>query len=306
MPGNRVSALAALVIATAILISVVTTIVCINSAPIISCDETYGCFGPIREDPSLWSVIQRQEWYMLAAYLIFLMFSAYALALIVERFLAFSKARRQTRQFQSKAGEAFFRGQFATAAHFARAYPASPLAFVINAALNECGDADERRPVMRLRQQAIVAKTIELKRGLWHLSAIGNSLELLVVLLLCVDGINAERMIRYDTTLFAYYFAREFTDSLHLIVFCLLIGFVVLVAHKFFTARIEQFQLEMDRLSLAFIERLSSQPCPVATAIDSPIDSYKTGIIAKSQTAELQRPAAFASELSNTWSRCSR
>jgi biopolymer transport protein ExbB/TolQ len=221
---------------------------------------------------------------MLAAYLILLMFSAYALFLIVERLLAFRTAIHQTRQFQLKAGTAFFLGQFTAAAHLARDYPESPLAFVINAALNECGDADESRPAMRLRQQAIVARTIELKRNLWRLSAIGSSLEFLVVLLLCIDGINAVQMIRYDTTFFAQYLAREFADSLYLILFGLLVGFVVLVAHRYFTTRVEQYQLEMDRLSLAFIERLTFQPL----AAVAPIHSYATGMISGKQTTQLR------------------
>jgi hypothetical protein len=136
---------------------------------------------------------------------------------------------------------------------------------------------------MRLRQQAIVAETIELKRRLWHLSAIGSSFELSVILLLCIDLINAERMISYNMTFFGSLIARELIDSLYLIVFCLVMGFVVLVANKFFTAKVEQFQLEMDRLSLAFIERLTSR----SSAVVAPMESYRTGFIPAKKTAEL-------------------
>jgi len=228
---------------------------------------------------------------MLTVYLITLMLTAYALRLIIKFLLAFSRASRQTRQFQSKVGEAFFQGEYITAAHLAREYPASPLAFVINAALNECGDADECRPVMRLRQQAIVAKTTELKRHLWQLSVIGSSLELLVILLLCLDVINVERMIWYDMPFLAQFLARQFVNSLHFIIFSFGIGVVVLVANKFFTAKVDQFQLEMDRLSLAFIERITFRPATVRYH-----DSYRTGIVAAKKTAELLAPGAAVSE----------
>jgi len=220
---------------------------------------------------------------MLFGYLILLMFSAYELFFIIEHLLAFNKASRQTRQFQSKAGEAFLLGQYTTVAHFAREYPASPLAFVINAALNERGDPGEQRPVMRLRQQAIVAKTIEMKRALGHLSAVGSAFGLLVVLLVCIHAINIEPMTRGNATFFTQYVADAFTDALFLMVFCLLNGFVVLVAHKFFSGRVEQFQLEMDRLSLALIERLTSQP----SAQVPTIHSYKTDMISAKKTREL-------------------
>lgn len=249
------------------------------------------CFGG-EEDSSLWIGIQRQEWHMLAAYFIVLVLGAYAIVLIIERLLLFNKASRQTRQFQSKTGEAFFRGQFTSIAHVAREYPASPLAFVINAALNEGGDADERRPVMRLRQQAIVAKTTELKRCLWHLSAIGSALELLVVLLLCLDVINVERMIWYDKPYLAQFLASQFVYSLNFIVFSFVVGYVVLVANKFLTAKVEQFQLEMDRLSLAFIERITSR----STVFVTPLNSYSTGIVAAKKTGELLARRAAVSE----------
>ena len=243
----------------------------------------YVCFGGL-DDPSWWIVIQRQEWFMLIAYWTVLIFSVYALGVIVDRLLAFSNASRQTRQFQSKAGEAFLQGQYTAAAHCARLYPASPLAFVVNATLNECGDANEDRPMMRLRQQAIVAKTFELKRHLWHLSAIRSTLELLIVLILCVDVINAEQMIRYEMTFSSQHLAGEFVDSLYFIGFSFIIAFVVQLASKFFTAKLEQFQLEMDRLSLAFIGRITSRP-PVVV---SPLDPYGTGFIPAKPTVRLQ------------------
>jgi hypothetical protein len=103
-----------------------------------------------------------------------------------------------------------------------------------------------------------VARTVELKQGLWHLSAIGWSMALLALLALCVGAINSGRMIRYAEGSSAAYILLALTDSISVVVYCLLAGFVILFAHRFFTARVEHFQLEMDRLSLAFIEGVRS------------------------------------------------
>lgn len=65
-------------------------------------------------------------------------------------------------------------------------------------------------------------------------------------------------MMRHSETFYAPYMTRTFTESLSVMVYCVLAGFFILVGHRFFTARVEDFQLEMDRLSLAFIEGVTS------------------------------------------------
>lgn len=265
MPGKRVADVAAWIIAAAVSISVAAFGTYINSAPIVSvaCIKCAGsksgfCICAGTEDFSVWGMIQKHHWELSAIYLTLCLAGLYAVGLIVERFLVFYYAGRQSRQFQSKAGEALFRGQFTRAARLARDYPESPLAFVVSAAFDNQEDAGRPKPSMRSRHQAIVARTIELKRGLWHLSAIGRLLALLALLALCAGAINVERMMRYAPAFYARYAMGALTESLSVIVYCLLAGFVILVAHKCFTARIEHFQLEMDRLSLAFIEGVAS------------------------------------------------
>lgn len=265
MVGKRVSGAAAWIIAAAVSVSMAAFGIYINSAPIISvscvkCEESYGgsCACAATEDFSVWGIIQKHHWELSAIYLALFLAGLYAIALIVERFLVFYNAGRQSREFQSKAGEAMFRGQFTGAVRLARDYPDSPLAFVINTAFDSQEQRGHPAPSMRLRHQAIVARTIELKRGLWHLSAIGWLLALLALLAFCVGAINAGRMMRYAEAYSAPYMIGALTDSLSVMVYCVLAAFVILVAHRFFTARAEHFQLEMDRLSLAFIDGVTS------------------------------------------------
>ena len=180
------------------------------------------------------------------------------------------------------------------AASLARDYPDSPLAFVVNSAFDGQFDADQPKPSMRSRHQAIVARTIELKRGLWQLSAIGWLLALLALLAFCVGAINAGRMMRYAEAAYTHYVAVTLTESLSIMVYSLLAGMVVLVAHRFFAARIEQFQLEMDRLSLAFIEGVMSKierPAPRSLKMDSlePPSAAPTARIARLATRSLDR-----------------
>lgn len=265
MVGKRISDVAAWIIATAVSVSVAAFGIYINSVPIISvscvkCETPYGgsCVCAATEDFYLWGVIQKNNWALSAIYLTFVLAGIYAVALIVERFLVFYNAGRQTREFQSNAGEAMFQGERKRAVCLAGDYPDSPLAFVINATFANQADAGQPKPLMRFRHQAIVAQTIELKRWLWHLSAIGWFLALLALLAFCINAINVGRMSRYAESCSGPYVIGALTQSLSLIVYCVLAGFVVLVAHRFLTARVDHFQLEMDRLSLAFIEGLTS------------------------------------------------
>lgn len=202
MSVKRVSDVSAWIIAAAVSVSVAAFGIYINSAPIISvwcvkCGESYGgsCFCAATEDINLWGMIQKHHWELPAIYLILFLAGLYAAALTVERFLVFSYAGRQSREFQSKAGEAMFRGQFTRAVCIAGDYPESPLAFIINATFAKQEDAGKPRPSMRARHQAIVSKTIELSRGLWHLSAMGWLLALLALLAFCVGAINVGRIM---------------------------------------------------------------------------------------------------------------
>ena len=266
MAGQRFSSLAAWIIAAAVSTSVAAFGIYINSAPIItvSCDNCEIHSGnscvcmTATEDINVWGMIQKHNWTLLAIYLTLFLAGLCAVALIVERFLFLYNAGRQSRQFQSKAGEALLRGQVRRAICLAGDYADSPLACVINASFVKQEDPSELRPSMRYRHLEIVARTIGLKQGLWHLSAIGWSMALLALLALCVGAINSGRMISYAEGSNAAYILLALTDSISVAVYCLLAGVVILVAHTFFTARVERFRLEMDRLSLAFIEGVTS------------------------------------------------
>jgi hypothetical protein len=65
-------------------------------------------------------------------------------------------------------------------------------------------------------------------------------------------------MMRYAEAAYFPYLSGALIESLSVIVYCVLAGFIVLVAYRFFDAKVEHFQLEMDRLSLAFIEGVTS------------------------------------------------
>jgi hypothetical protein len=266
MAAKRVSDVSAWIIGAAVSISVAAFGIYINSAPIISvscikCEASHGgsCVRTTAtEDINLWGMIQKHHWELSGIYLTLFLAGVYAVVLIVQRFLVLYYAGKQSREFEAKAGEAMFRGELARAVRLAGDYPVSPLAFVINAAFAKYEFAGTRRLSMRSRHQAIVSKTIELRRGLWHLSAIGWLLALLALLAFCGGAINVGRMMRYTEAFYGPYIAAALTDSLAVMVYCVLAGFVILVAHRFFAARVEHFQLEMDRLSLAFIEGATS------------------------------------------------
>ena len=264
----RVPDVAAWIIGASVAVSVAAFGIYINSAPIVSIDYCgrFGCGTSVAvatEDFSVWGVVLKHNSALMVIYCILMVSALYGVVLVVERFLCFCKAGRQSREFQSKAGEALFRCQVARAISLARDYPYSPLAFVINAAF--CNGADTgSRPSMSARHQAIVAQTIDLKRGLWHLSTIGWLLAMLALLSVCVGAINVSQMMRYAEVIETVYLIGAFSDSLSVVVYCVLSGFVILFAHRSFTAKAEHLQIEMERLSLSFIERVADITHPTA------------------------------------------
>lgn len=192
--------------------------------------------------------------------------------LIVERGLKFTVATRQTRAFKREVSRALFCNQVEEVLSLASRYIRSPLATVLRGSLPACSLASQTlTPCMHARQRVIIVETIELKRGLWALAAIGWTGPLLGTFILSLGIMNTLNAARAAEGISVFAIEGGIADSMWATIFGVLVAFPTVWASKYFSAKLEAFVLEMDRLSLAIIDQIVNQqqtPFPRTSTAD--------------------------------------
>ena len=254
-------------------ISITMYSIYLNSVP----DYTIVCYGcttgadcvcHTTEDINLWGMIQKLNGVTMLAYLALYILLSYAIAIVVERWLTYYHAERQTREFQSRITDAIYDKRANEAKRLAAEFPKSPLAAVVNASLRPAPSVNEWAtidfaPSMEARQQAIVTKTEELRRGLWTLSAIGWTIPLVGFFILVVGVITSLQVWMYTEGAYHYYTSflpRCLANALWPTIFSILVAVPLIWFYKSFAARSERLTMQLDRLSLAIIGQLVNPP----------------------------------------------
>ena len=210
------------------------------------------------EDICVWGVLQKLRWERIYAFVILLLIVSYSFALIVERWLKYSIASRQSRDFLSRVTTALQQNRIRDAIGIAGLYPESPLALVVDASFQQGRTAGggDIRPSMHARQRTIVFVTERMKRGVWTLNALGWSVPLVSLFLsvssviLCLEGMKAAE----GTGIAAI--AGGLAESLWPTAFAMLATIPIVWSQKYFGLKVGTFLLEMDKLSLALIEEI--------------------------------------------------
>ena len=217
-----------------------------------------GCNCPTTEDICVWGVMQKMRWERVYAFLILCLMVSYSLALIVERWLKYSLASKQSRDFLSGVTAALQTNRAEDAIRVASLYPESPVATVVNASFQhrrtECEEGGfDLRAATHARQRAVVFVGDDLRRGLWTLAALGWAVPL-VSAFLSVSGVILafKGMIAAEGTGVSA-IAGGLADSLWPTAFSMLATIPIVWSHKYFAAKAGSLQLEMDGMSAAII-----------------------------------------------------
>ncbi len=115
--------------------------------------------------------------------IILLLMSIYLIAVGIERWLTYNKAKAQSRQYAPKVAQALKNSNIDEAINISDKHKDSHLAMVVSSGLKEfsahVGDneisADEMEASKRALERAIAVKTAELKRGLSGLATVGST-----------------------------------------------------------------------------------------------------------------------------------
>jgi len=114
---------------------------------------------------------------------ILLLMSVYSIAIMVERYLTYSQAKKQSREFAPRVAQALKNDRIEEAINISDKHRRSHLAMVVNSGLQEFRaheqsaeiSGDEIEASKRALQRAIAIKTAEFRRGLSGLATIGST-----------------------------------------------------------------------------------------------------------------------------------
>jgi len=193
--------------------------------------------------------------------LLFIM-SAYSIGVMIDRFMAYSAARKQSRQFAPMVAGALREGKLDEAVKIADRYKKSHLAKVVVAGLQEFqahqvstdipGEEIDASKRALDRAEAIVRA--ELKRGVSGLATIGSTAPFVGLFGTVVGIINAFKGISNEKSTGLAAVAGGISEALVTTALGLLVAIPAVMVFNHFTSKIEAFDVEMGNSSSELID----------------------------------------------------
>jgi len=193
---------------------------------------------------------------------VLLIMSIWSIAVMIERYLTFRKAKKESREFAPAVAEALKEGKIEEAIMISEKYTKSHLAKVVVAGLKECqahassseipGDVIDASKRSLERAAAITRE--ELKRGTGGLATIGATAPFVGLFGTTLGIINAFAGMSKaeDTGIGAV--AGGISEALVTTAFGLFVAVPAVWLFNYFTSRIESFIVEMDNSSSELID----------------------------------------------------
>ncbi|HEV8523391.1 MAG TPA: MotA/TolQ/ExbB proton channel family protein [Terriglobales bacterium] len=211
-------------------------------------------------DPvSLW---KQMGWMAKAVVIILFIMSAWSIGVMIDRWMAFSSARKQSRMFAPAVAGALREGKIDEAIRVGERYKRSHLAKVVTAGLQEFkahsdsteipGEHVEASKRALERAEAIVHA--ELKRGLGGLATIGSTAPFVGLFGTVVGIINAFHGISEQKATGLGAVAGGISEALVATAIGLFVAIPAVMMYNYFTNKVEAFDVEMDNSSSELID----------------------------------------------------
>jgi biopolymer transport protein ExbB/TolQ len=216
--------------------------------------------GGVGWDPlSLW---RQMGWPARTVVIALFIMSAWSIGVMIDRWLAFSAARSQSRTFAPLVAGALRDGKIDEAIHVAERHKKSHLAKVVTAGLQEfqahqagaemSGEEIEASKRALDRAEAIVHA--ELKRGLSGLATIGATAPFVGLFGTVVGIINAFKGISSQKSTGLGAVAGGISEALVTTAIGLFVAIPAVWLFNFFTSKMEAFDVEMDNSSSELVD----------------------------------------------------
>ncbi|MFC6646119.1 MotA/TolQ/ExbB proton channel family protein [Granulicella cerasi] len=202
-----------------------------------------------------------------AVVIILFIMSIWSLAVIIDRALYFSAARKQSREFAPKVAGALKEGRLDEAIKVADRSKKSHLAEVVTSGLTEfrsfgSGGAitdDQIESAKRALERSEAIVHAKLKKGLGSLATIGSVAPFIGLFGTVVGILNAFQTIAAMKTSSLAAIAGGISEALVTTAFGLLVAIPAVMCFNYFTNKLEAFDVEMDNSSSELVDYFIKQ-----------------------------------------------
>jgi len=203
----------------------------------------------------------------IAVNIILLIMSIWSIAIMVERYLTFSAAKNQSREFAPKVANSLKSQKIDEAISLSDKYKKSHLAMVVNAGLQEfrahqlsndiSGDIVDASK--RAQQRASAIKIAEFKRGLSGLATIGSTAPFVGLFGTVFGIITAFQGMRSAESSGISAVAGGIAEALFTTAFGLFVAVPAVWLFNYFTSKVDNFVVEMDNSSAELLDYFLKQ-----------------------------------------------
>ncbi|MGC1783143.1 MAG: MotA/TolQ/ExbB proton channel family protein [Acidobacteriaceae bacterium] len=206
-------------------------------------------------------------WLPKAVVFVLLIMSVWSLAVMIDRALYFSAARKQSREFAPKVAGALKEGRLDEAIKVADRNKKSHLAEVVTAGLQEFrnygsgGTVTEEQveASQRALERSEAIVHAKLKRGLGGLATIGATAPFIGLFGTVIGILDAFQQIAAQHTTGLGAVAGGISEALVTTAFGLFVAIPAVMAFNYFTNRVESFDVEMDNSSSELVDYFLKQ-----------------------------------------------
>ncbi len=206
-------------------------------------------------------------WLPRAVVFLLLIMSVWSLAVMIDRALYFSAARKQSREFAPRVAGALKEGRLDEAIKVADRNKKSHLAEVVTAGLQEFrnfgsgGTVTEEQveASQRALERSEAIVHAKLKRGLGGLATIGATAPFIGLFGTVIGILDAFQQIAQQHTTGLGAVAGGISEALVTTAFGLFVAIPAVMAFNYFTNRVESFDVEMDNSSSELVDYFLKQ-----------------------------------------------
>lgn len=223
-------------------------------------DNTAIGFGPV----ALWN---QMGWLARGVVIVLLIMSVWSLAVMIDRYLYFAAARKQSREFAPRVAGALKEGKLDEAVKVADRNKKSHLAEVVTSGLQEFRNygsggnvsTEQIESSKRALERAEAIVHAKLKRGLGGLATIGSTAPFVGLFGTVAGILKAFGQIAAQKTTGIAAIAGGISEALVTTALGLLVAIPAVWAFNYFTNKVEAFDVEMDNSSSELVDYFIKQ-----------------------------------------------
>jgi len=193
--------------------------------------------------------------------------SIYMIAVGIERWLTYNKAKAQSRQYAPKVAQALKNSNIDEAINISDKHKDSHLAMVVSSGLKEFAahqgnteiSTDEMQASERALERAIAVKTAELKRGLAGLATVGSTAPFVGLFGTVIGIIGAFNALKTNESAGIGAVGGAIAEALVCTAFGILVAVPAVWLFNYFTSKVTSFSVEMENSASELVDYFIKQ-----------------------------------------------